>query len=201
MIDKKLFGVRFAKLAKWFNRPIDDEIFKDFYEILSEELDDHEFEKACRLVIKHEKFFPAPQDLIDRIRGNIEQRALIEWKTEYARCSVVGKKAWDSLPPEEDIVAEVKYRRKAFLEAYQAFAYTASAEELELTPPVPILAGRPTPKHLEICDNEWRVETAIALAIQYKDFGFAKGKIEALRQSGHDAIAERMFEKFKEAIA
>lgn len=140
MINKVLFSTEITKLAKWFAKSIEEENLKMLYEILSEELSDREFEEACRLAVRHEKFFPAPQDFIDRIKGGLTQRALIEWKTQYALCSIVGKKAWDSLPPDEGTVSEIKYRRKQFLEAYEAFAETATPLELAPTPPLPAIA-------------------------------------------------------------
>lgn len=144
MMDPYIFQQEFTALCKWYGQSVDRDRAMQWYGCLKEELSDREFERACRLVIRHEKFFPCPQDLIDRIKGSLLQRALIEWQAEPALRSIVGKKAWDSLPPDEGITSEIKFRRKQFLEAYEAFAHTASPSELTPTPPLPRIASAQT---------------------------------------------------------
>lgn len=141
MIDRGVFQERFTFLCKWFGKIIDSDIALHLHEILSKSLTSEEFIIACEKILVSEKFFPCPQDFIDCIKGSLLQRALIEWQTEPALRSIVGKKAWDSLPPDEGIISEIKFRRKQFLEAYAAFAETASPLELTPTPPLPRITG------------------------------------------------------------
>lgn len=150
MIDPNIFQQEFTAMCKWYGVAIDRDRATQWYVYLKEEFNDAEFISARHKVQKSEKFFPCPQDFIDYVKGGIEQRALVEWKTQYALCSIVGKKAWDSLPPDEGTISEVKYRRKQFLEAYSAFAKTATPDELAPTPPLPQLpVAKPLPVQLE----------------------------------------------------
>lgn len=150
MINKEIFSEEMTLLAKYYGKQLDQYALKRLHEILSAELTNEEFVRACQQVFRTEKFFPAPIDFIACVKGSILQRALIEWQSEHALRSVVGKKAWGSLPPDEGITSEIKFRRKQFLEAYEAFAQTASPSELAPTPPLPrIEEAKPMPLERE----------------------------------------------------
>ena len=96
MINSGVFSIEFTKLAKHFGKEIAPDSFKTLNEILSEELDTQEFISACKNAVRDCQFFPTPRQLIDSVRGTLEERALTELQN-LDRLSPVGRKAFEAI--------------------------------------------------------------------------------------------------------
>ncbi len=68
MIDRKIFAVGMGVLAERFRTEIAGPAQKGYHTILSEELNDEEFQIAVKLAFRHSQFWPSPQQLIDFVR-------------------------------------------------------------------------------------------------------------------------------------
>ena len=96
MINSQVFFIEFTKLSKHFGKEIATEQSEVLKEILSEELDTQEFIAACKNAVRDCQFFPTPRQLIDSVRGTIEERALTELQN-LDRLSPVGRKAFEAI--------------------------------------------------------------------------------------------------------
>jgi hypothetical protein len=123
VINRENFLVKMDQFQKFFNREIEDEFLMDYYEILSEELNDAEFEFACKKVFRHEKFFPTPQNFLDHAKGSLDYQALDAWENKFSdELDESGKFALSSLGGKSAIARSenIEFMRKDFLSAYKA---------------------------------------------------------------------------------
>lgn len=138
MIDRKVFNREMNVLADRFNRDISPEVGNGYYEILSKELVAEEFKDACKLVFRHSRFFPSPQEIIEAVRGSNETRAEAEWAeliaaikyNRRAELTRTGRRALDSIGAEWAMSREsTVYLRREFLKSYMALCVNEATLE------------------------------------------------------------------------
>jgi len=130
-IDKNVFAVELKNLAEWFSKPISDEMKARLYLIFSSELSTEEFQQSIIWAYKNCKFFPAPAELINSVKGTIEDRALIEW-ANMDRLSAVGRKALQAIGGSSTVrmSENPSFLKKDFIANYKAFAVNAAPDDL-----------------------------------------------------------------------
>ena len=135
MINPEIFAIEMSKLASWFNKEIPDIHLETLQELLDKDLTTEQFVEACKLVMRNNKFFPTPAELIESVIGTLEERAIAQFAS-LDHLSVVGQKALDSiggiLQLNQSPMSSEPFYKKDFIQAYVAFAKFAKPEELQM---------------------------------------------------------------------
>lgn len=95
LITPEIFRNGLAKLQIACDFTLPQQLQADWYQYLSAELNDDEFEAAIALACRKFTRRPSPQSLVDLALGTVQQRAMLEWADETY--SPVGEKALQRL--------------------------------------------------------------------------------------------------------
>jgi hypothetical protein len=79
VIDHKVFAAEMKLLQERFNKPMSDPVFARYFAHVSAHLTTEEFMQAAIGIFNEERFFPAPQDFVDRVKGSLDEQAAREW--------------------------------------------------------------------------------------------------------------------------
>jgi hypothetical protein len=79
VIDHKVFAAEMKLLQERFNKQMSDPVFARYFEFLSAHLSTAEFQQAAIAIFNEERFFPAPVDFVNRLRGDVESQANRAW--------------------------------------------------------------------------------------------------------------------------
>lgn len=85
-IEKKVFFELWTDLINYFNQKnstsavASERILKAQYQYLSQRMSTSEFESAFYLAVNQLARMPRPEDVLNLVRGNIEQRAIAQWE-------------------------------------------------------------------------------------------------------------------------
>lgn len=80
MIDRRVFAEQFAMLEDRFNREFSKDSKAMYYEVLSDELSTEEFQVAVRDIFRSATYFPKPDDFVEAVQGDEQQKALEDWE-------------------------------------------------------------------------------------------------------------------------
>lgn len=65
MLDSDVFEREIRILEERFRHPLSEGVFDRYYEVLSVELTDEQFEQAARIVFTEDSYFPSPRRLLN----------------------------------------------------------------------------------------------------------------------------------------
>jgi hypothetical protein len=80
LITPELFTDNIKLIHARFNQVYDLGVAKSYYSILSEDLNDELFERACRRVLEEDRFFPSPKQIREKVLPSPQQIAEADWK-------------------------------------------------------------------------------------------------------------------------
>jgi len=80
MIEQKKFEYCLDLLKQNFGRELTPDIKAIWYKYLSKELSDDQFFKAVQHAVLHSRFMPTPAELVEFVKGSLDDQALQEWQ-------------------------------------------------------------------------------------------------------------------------
>ena len=75
MIDTEQFAQGMALLAGAYGRQVDGPVAKLYFDALSPQLDTEEWQRAVRIVVLHEEFWPSPAVIVRYAKGAPNERS------------------------------------------------------------------------------------------------------------------------------
>ena len=79
MLDGVTFTREFSMLADRFDRDVQDEVARRYFEHVSQHLTTDEFERAARHIFIHDQFWPTPARFVEVVHGTPASNAEHEW--------------------------------------------------------------------------------------------------------------------------
>lgn len=143
MIDKPAFADEWKRLCKRFNRQLDQDEARDYFDYLSPQIDTDAFVSAARKLWASREFFPRPDDFLEAANGTTEAEAAEQW--ELCRRIMAGERGiLEQMTPagrktvallggqqalRQTPVGEVHFRRRDFLGMYATSIEVARREQ------------------------------------------------------------------------
>lgn len=89
-LTPEVFAAGWVILLDRFKREFTQFSEEKYFEILSEELNDAQFQFAINRSFRHDEFFPSPQKLINHAKGELEDTAALLWQRITRNRTTVG---------------------------------------------------------------------------------------------------------------
>ena len=204
MLDVALFNVEMKILEDRFNHQVSEVVLDLYYEML-QDLDGQEFRTACRMAFRENRFFPSPQELIDKVRPSSMDLAVLEWdaimaavreETDRPELSEPAKASLTEIGSYWDLRQADRYElsrlRKQFMEAYAT--RNRLSQLLQLSPAIELqLTGRGRTEQAQIqprpeAENLPTLTPAEGMAIARAAFQQANEERQRQRQNREVAL-------------
>lgn len=125
-ISSEVMAAGWALLQERYSRDFSAPMKRLYRRLLEQHgITDGEFERAVEAVIYRGRFFPTPEQLVEAVRGTVEQKAAEDWERALSRdwraLTSEGRAALRAIgDPELQMIptADVVWLRREFIRAY-----------------------------------------------------------------------------------